>query len=711
MSVFDRILFNANPRSVVREGEFQGLNNIDLINKIDFLNALDPNSVTRESELAKQFNLFKLNNPDSTIREGEFQGFNNMDPRSVVREGEFDFDPSSVLREGEGLQYDVEVDGKPEQFSFDNMLTKDGMNVLRENEGITPLPILKEGEETVIVIDRREGSKTFGMPIGVPRNMETYKLIRSGELDEITREIMDRAEGSPMEGEMNAVGIADGLDQETPTSDPMSDGIAKVSPEQYVQLMNEIRGDEVPMEGRVQELAMTVGEKDAQDTPLSVLALVQPVFELQEQEGIGATQQAQNVMPTASAQLNQPMNDGILRANTGIFVDGTTVNPVLMNSLLDMYGADKNPINISERSEEITDMYLDKANLQDKALLAAAPGLLKTGMTILDPEAGVEDIATQVATEVASLGTNISAMRDPYVKAGITQALQEETDRKKLFYDVKAKIGDEAVKQIFTKEKFITDSYTGFTVGEISGVPKPDQREAYFNKIALLDMENANEKAKLTAVNNLLTLPDLTTEDKAQIRLDPGEWLKTNQTKAQGLSEKDKNTQENSLRSEYAKVNKNFIVQADSFTKIKTAAKVPSPAGDLSLIFNFMKMLDPQSTVRESEFQNAANAAPLLTRLGIDFDKISTVWEGRILTDPQRKDFLTKTLALYEAGLQQNKAFTNEFTRLAELYEVRPEAVIVDYTIKDYKEGYDFDQGFGEIEGGTEDYEPDAFTN
>ena len=105
------------------------------------------------------------------------------------------------------------------------------------------------------------------------------------------------AEGGEMESD--AVGIADGLDQEEPMTvdrDPSKEGIAKVSPEQYVQLMNEVRGDEVPLEGRVQELAMTVGEQDAQKTPLSVLALVQPVFEMKEQQGIAQTQQGQQMM-------------------------------------------------------------------------------------------------------------------------------------------------------------------------------------------------------------------------------------------------------------------------------------------------------------------------------------------------------------------------------------------------------------------------------
>ena len=53
----------------------------------------------------------------------------------------------------------------------------------------------------------------------------------------------------------DAVGIADGLDQETPKADPNTEGVAKVSPEQYVELMNQVRGDDVPLEGRIQELA------------------------------------------------------------------------------------------------------------------------------------------------------------------------------------------------------------------------------------------------------------------------------------------------------------------------------------------------------------------------------------------------------------------------------------------------------------------------
>jgi len=620
---------------------------------------------------------------------------------------------------GEMYDFDIQMKQKPEMDSYaKRVIDPEFQNFLLDVYG-------DKGQGILDILLQGNTPDNFSMLTGLLNEFTNYKLVKEKEgmnipdstfeLDPTEQRYLDslkyRQEGSPMEGEeSDAVGIADGLDRETPPADPTSDGIAKVSPEQYVQLMNEIRGDDVPMEGRVQELAGVVGERDAQDTPLSVLALVQPVFELQEQQGIGATQQAQDMMPTASAQLNQPMSDGIVRAQTGLFADLATVtgrSPVEMEALANIYGVDQTPVDIGQRSKELTDMFLQQADLQNKAKLAAAPSLLKIGSTILDPEAETSDIFTDIATEVARVGTNIGAMKDPYVKAGLTKAFAEDAERKKLFNDFRKTVGDEAVKKIFTEEEYITDGYTGFTVGKISGLPRPDQLSAYYAKKQQLDFENSQKVAAMNSIEALIPLAQGDPEQIAMIRTNPEEWLKNNRDKTQGLSEKDRNSQENTLRTEFAKNNKNFIVQADSFAKIKTSAANPSPAGDLALIFNFMKMLDPQSTVRESEFQNAANAAPLLTKLGIDFNKISTVWEGKTLTDPQRKDFLTKTLALYNEGKAGYDRLTNAYKDLADLYGVRPEAVIgIDFSLPDAN----IDVDAAVLEGGSTDaFDSSAF--
>jgi hypothetical protein len=61
------------------------------------------------------------------------------------------------------------------------------------------------------------------------------------------------------------------------------------------QIINALRGNEAPMEQRYAELAQFVGEADAQRTPESVLALVQPTIMMTEQgamdSGIGELMQ------------------------------------------------------------------------------------------------------------------------------------------------------------------------------------------------------------------------------------------------------------------------------------------------------------------------------------------------------------------------------------------------------------------------------------
>ena len=61
-------------------------------------------------------------------------------------------------------------------------------------------------------------------------------------------------------------------------------------------------------------------------------------------------------------------------------------------------------------------------------------------------------------------------------------------------------------------------------------------------------------------------------------------------------------------------------------------------AWDMAMVFNFMKMLDPGSVVREWEYANAASTAWLGTRLVWYFKKIDS-WQ--ILTKSQRDDFIS----------------------------------------------------------------------
>ena len=117
----------------------------------------------------------------------------------------------------------------------------------------------------------------------------------------------------------------------------------------------------------------------------------------------------------------------------------------------------------------------------------------------------------------------------------------------------------------------------------------------------------------------------------------------------------------------------------DSFTRIEASAQDPSAAGDLAMIFNYMKMLDPGSVVRESEFATAQNAG------GVD-DKTralyNNVLRGERLAPAQREDFLNRSQQLMQGQTRGHELLISEYTRLATELGVNPEAVVIDYMLE-----------------------------
>jgi hypothetical protein len=131
------------------------------------------------------------------------------------------------------------------------------------------------------------------------------------------------------------------------------------------------------------------------------------------------------------------------------------------------------------------------------------------------------------------------------------------------------------------------------------------------------------------------------------------------------------------MRKEFDGLSKDFRAVRDSYNRIQASAENPTPAGDLSLIFNYMKMLDPGSVVREAEFATAANAAPLLTRFGLDAEKLKGVWEGQRLTPEQRADFLSRSDQLYQEQDQTFQTLADQYTETAKRNGLAPENIIL----------------------------------
>lgn len=101
------------------------------------------------------------------------------------------------------------------------------------------------------------------------------------------------------------------------------------------------------------------------------------------------------------------------------------------------------------------------------------------------------------------------------------------------------------------------------------------------------------------------------------------------------------------------------------FDKLRAAAAKPSAANDLSMIFSYMKMLDPGSVVREQEFANAQNAAGVPDRVRNMYNNILS---GQRLNPNQRNEFLSAAQGLADTSQQTIEQTRQQYADIATQY-------------------------------------------
>lgn len=129
------------------------------------------------------------------------------------------------------------------------------------------------------------------------------------------------------------------------------------------------------------------------------------------------------------------------------------------------------------------------------------------------------------------------------------------------------------------------------------------------------------------------------------------------------------------LRKEIATAAKPFIDVRDAYRRVETVSQNPSPAGDISLIFNFMKMLDPGSTVREGEFATAQNAAGVPDQVMNLYNRIMS---GYRLNEDQRNDFSTQARRLYAVQSSQHNKLMEQYRGIAQRNGLDERDVLID---------------------------------
>lgn len=118
------------------------------------------------------------------------------------------------------------------------------------------------------------------------------------------------------------------------------------------------------------------------------------------------------------------------------------------------------------------------------------------------------------------------------------------------------------------------------------------------------------------------------------------------------------------------KLRKEYNDQTASYREVKSAygrilSSEDTAVGDLSLIFGYMKMLDPGSVVREGEFATAQNAAGVPERIQNIYNRVVN---GERLSKSQRDSFKGQAEKLYKSAGEQEATVRTGIERIAKGY-------------------------------------------
>jgi len=142
-----------------------------------------------------------------------------------------------------------------------------------------------------------------------------------------------------------------------------------------------------------------------------------------------------------------------------------------------------------------------------------------------------------------------------------------------------------------------------------------------------------------------------------------------------GVNPKDGFGYEKDLYAQYSSSDpiKNFETVKGAYERVRQSAALDTGAGDMGLIYGYMKMLDPGSVVRESEFAMAAQTGSYGEQIqGL----VQRVLTGERLTQSQRDAFKQAAEKLYQEAAGNVEAINQQFTDRATRYGVDPSAFL-----------------------------------
>jgi hypothetical protein len=233
------------------------------------------------------------------------------------------------------------------------------------------------------------------------------------------------------------------------------------------------------------------------------------------------------------------------------------------------------------------------------------------------------------------------------------------------------------------KEQAQVRGFIPAAVGGLAGLP-PDLQQQALSGLS----EKAGLPQEILGLNVLSEIARQKQADEKEAAANQRASIRANATRDNAAATREA-TQANrdiqhttQLRKEFNGLSKDFLKQKDGYTRVLSSAKNPTAAGDLALIFNYMKVLDPNSVVRESEFATAAAAGDYGDRIA---GYVNRIQNGQRLSKAQRADFVDRSNKLFHDAAKNQRKLERRYRQLGKKAGLDPSQTATDFIGKLYR--------------------------
>lgn len=152
---------------------------------------------------------------------------------------------------------------------------------------------------------------------------------------------------------------------------------------------------------------------------------------------------------------------------------------------------------------------------------------------------------------------------------------------------------------------------------------------------------------------------------------------------------------EQSLRKEYTDLSKDVRSTQVSLGRLREAAKQETGAGDIAMVYTYMKMLDPGSSVLQGEYATAENSGGVPEKIIATYNKALT---GQFLTPQMRRDFVAAAESFTSDKISQFEPLRGQYENIARASGGDPSRIMLDEGMKKPSAGAGLKPGH--VEGG-----------